>query len=117
MPEACASGILLAGPSLHTFVTSHSFAVCYKTPPSEHAASDESVPIISFTADRLASSDIVHQVDAHNIGIRFGHFYSARLIEALGLPCDDGVVRVSMAHYNTLAEVDGLVDALGEILD
>ena len=48
--------------------------------------------------------------------IRFGHFYSARLIEKLGLPSDDGVVRVSMVHYNTLEEVERLTHALDSIL-
>jgi selenocysteine lyase/cysteine desulfurase len=55
-------------------------------------------------------------VDPHGIGIRFGHFYSARLIGALGLDEADGVVRVSMVHYNTAAEVDRLIGVLDTLL-
>jgi len=32
------------------------------------------------------------------------------------MDADDGVVRVSLVHYNSMAEVDRLVEALGEIL-
>lgn len=74
------------------------------------------VPIISFRVDGVVSADIVRAVDPHAIGIRYGHFYSRRLVAALGLPIDDGVVRVSMVHYNTLDEVDRLVTVLDSIL-
>ena len=74
------------------------------------------VPIISFVSEDRRSSEIVRQVDDSRIGIRFGHFYSQRLVEAIELPVDDGVVRVSMVHYNTVDEVDRLTDALDGIL-
>ncbi len=45
-----------------------------------------------------------------------GEFHSRRLIERLGLAGDSGVVRVSMVHYNTLAEVDRLIGALDRAL-
>ena len=74
------------------------------------------VPIISFVVEGMESSDVVIRTDAHQVAIRFGHFYSARLIEHLGLDVNEGVVRVSMVHYNTLEEVDRLTAALQEIL-
>ncbi len=64
--------------------------------------------------------------------MRHGHNYAARivtrLLEAGLLPSggaagtlaealDEGVVRVSLLHYNTPDEVHGLTRALGEILD
>ena len=54
-------------------------------------------------------------MDAHGIAIRFGDFHSRRLIEALEEDHDEGVVRVSMVHYNTVEEVDLLIAALSEI--
>ncbi len=74
------------------------------------------VPIVSFVVPGWRSRDVVEAVDPHGIGIRYGHFYSARLIDALGLPADDGVVRVSLVHYNTLDEVDRLVEILKSAL-
>lgn len=45
-----------------------------------------------------------------------GHFYGYRCIQALGLDPEVGVLRVSMVHYTTEAEVDRLTAALDEIL-
>ena len=55
-------------------------------------------------------------MDAHGIGIRYGHFYAARLIESLDLTPREGVVRVSAVHYNSMAEIDRLVAAFEQIL-
>ncbi|WP_296249491.1 cysteine desulfurase-like protein [Pseudomonas sp. UBA4194] len=70
------------------------------------------VPTISFVVDGVQSEAIVRQVDTARIGIRFGDFYARHLIEALGLAPQGGVVRVSIAHYNTLDEMTRLVDCL-----
>ena len=77
-------------------------------------AAGERVPTISFVVDGLQSEAIVRRVDAHGIGIRFGDFYAKRLIEALGLQAYGGVVRISMAHYNTSEEMDRLLKALDQ---
>jgi selenocysteine lyase/cysteine desulfurase len=74
------------------------------------------VPTISFKAHGRDSGEIVRAVDPHRVGIRFGDFHSRRLVERLGHAAGGGVVRVSMAHYNTLEEVDRLVRALDEAL-
>jgi selenocysteine lyase/cysteine desulfurase len=62
------------------------------------------------------SESIVLHMDRFNIGIRFGDFYAKRLIEALGLHTQGGVVRVSMAHYNTVEEIDRLITHLDEVI-
>lgn len=60
------------------------------------------VPTVSFTVDAWNSRELVEAVEKEtNFGFRWGCFYSVRLTrEILGLG-DDGVVRVSMVHYNT----------------
>ena len=50
--------------------------------------------------------DIVAASIAPRSAIRHGDFHARRLIERLSLADIGGVVRVSMVHYNTLAEVD-----------
>ena len=79
-----------------------------------HAASDAAlrVPTVSFTVDGKQSEAIVRQIDPHRVGIRFGDFYAKRLVRALDLEGSDGVVRVSIAHYNTMDEIDRLVSCL-----
>ncbi|AHJ28527.1 cysteine desulfurase-like protein [Nodularia spumigena CS-584] len=74
------------------------------------------VPTISFTVDGVHSSTIPPKVDSAYIGIRYGDFYAKRLIEYLGLATQGGIIRVSMVHYNTLAEVDRLIEALERVL-
>ena len=76
----------------------------------------ERVPTISFMIKGRASESIVHHLDRFNLGIRFGDFYAKRLIEALGLQGEGGVVRVSIAHYNTLEEIDRLIRHLDEAI-
>lgn len=67
------------------------------------------VPTISFVHSRFKSDEIVEKVDEHGIGIRFGDFYAKKLIETLDLEEKNGVVRVSLVHYNTPEEVRKLI--------
>ncbi|MBE9201865.1 MULTISPECIES: cysteine desulfurase-like protein [unclassified Nodularia (in: cyanobacteria)] len=74
------------------------------------------VPTISFAVDGIHSSTIPPKVDPDYIGIRYGDFYAKRLIEYLGLATQGGIIRVSMVHYNTLEEVDRLIEAFERVL-
>jgi cysteine desulfurase family protein (TIGR01976 family) len=74
------------------------------------------VPTISFVVDGVQSEDIVRRVDNHRMGIRFGDFYARRLIEQLGLTPHGGVVRVSIAHYNSVDELNRLVEHLAQAI-
>ncbi|KAI5453683.1 hypothetical protein NCC49_005503 [Naganishia albida] len=86
---------------------------------------------------RVKSRDIVSRFDeGHKIGIKHGHFYSTKVMPCLPLdtsvkpdnlvfdknnawqpePDDDGVVRISLVHYNTLDEVDVIIEQLKEVL-
>ncbi|GAA4311236.1 cysteine desulfurase-like protein [Pontixanthobacter gangjinensis] len=67
------------------------------------------VPTISFVHENFKSDEIVEKVDPHRIGIRFGDFYAKRLVQTLGLENKNGVVRVSLVHYNTREEVEKLI--------
>ncbi len=75
------------------------------------------VPTISFYVENKKSDSITVEVDKHKIGIRYGDFYALRLIEYLGLSKLNGIVRVSMVHYNTEEEVDKLVNVLDGIIN
>ena len=83
-----------------------------------HKAGDNPnrVPTISFRIKQWDAGGLAKKIDAFNIAIRFGDFHARRLIEYLNLTDAGGVVRVSMAHYNTLQEVDDLISALEQTL-
>jgi len=74
------------------------------------------VPTISFKVDGRDSGELAKAIDPYKVAVRFGDFHARRLAEALDLTANGGVVRVSMAHYNSPAEVDKLIAALDEVL-
>ncbi len=74
------------------------------------------VPTISFTVEGRDSRAVVEALDREQIGTRYGHFYSYRAAEALGLLGQNGVVRISLFHYNTPAEIARLLAALERAL-
>ncbi|KAK1704022.1 pyridoxal phosphate-dependent transferase [Colletotrichum lupini] len=80
------------------------------------SAASTRVPTVSFTVKGKSSQSVVEGVEAQSIaGIRWGHFFSKRLAEKiLGLG-EDGVVRVSLVHYNT-EEIDVIIEALKKVL-
>lgn len=82
----------------------------------EEADSDLRVPTISFVHSKLRSHEIVEKMDKFRIGIRFGDFYAKKLIHDLDLEKGGGVVRVSLVHYNTEAEVNKLIEGFKSIL-
>jgi selenocysteine lyase/cysteine desulfurase len=77
---------------------------------------EERAPIIAFTVEGRKASDIPPRLDERHLAVRWGHFYAYRAIRDLGLMEADGVVRVSLAHYNSAAEIERLVAALDEVL-
>ena len=84
-------------------------------PPADRVAT------ISFVHSRKRSAEIAVAANAAKYGIRYGHFYAYRLCDRLtreGVCHDveDGVVRVSIVHYNSPAEVDGLIACLDTLL-
>jgi cysteine desulfurase family protein (TIGR01976 family) len=77
---------------------------------------EKRVPTISFVHRTLKSNEIVEKIDDYRIGIRFGDFYAKKLIEDAGLKEKNGVVRVSLVHYNTPDEVQRLIWILKKII-
>jgi len=74
------------------------------------------IGIVSFVIPNVSSRSISERVEAMTdgkVGFRWGHCYASRLVNGvLGLEGQDGVVRVSLLHYNTVEEVD----RVGELL-
>ncbi len=73
-------------------------------------------PTVAFWSPKVASREIYDALVAGGVACGHGHFYSRRLVTALGLDPDDGVVRLSMVHYNTHDEVARALDVLDQVL-
>jgi cysteine desulfurase family protein (TIGR01976 family) len=89
-------------------------AVVHGVTDRDHLA--ERVPTLCFSVAGVDSTAIAEGVAARDVGIRSGHMYSPRLMTRLGL-MPGGVVRASLVHYNTVAEIARFRDALGEVVD
>lgn len=75
------------------------------------------VPTISFVVKGVNSKQLIAEAEKiSNYGFRWGHFYSKRLCDEVLELEPEGVVRVSMVHYNTEDEIKGLVEVLKKVL-
>lgn len=74
---------------------------------AEHKAS-----ILSFVMQGVHPHDIGTILDANGIAIRAGHHCAMPLMQRMGIPA---TARASLAFYNTEAEIDALIDALGKV--
>ena len=73
-------------------------------------------PVIAFHVPGRPSADIVASLNARQIAIGHGDFWAARLVKALGLTAEDGVVRIGLAHYNDDRDIERLLTALDQAL-
>ncbi|HMD40896.1 MAG TPA: aminotransferase class V-fold PLP-dependent enzyme, partial [Candidatus Acidoferrum sp.] len=65
----------------------------------------ERVPTLCFNLPNVSPSRVTESMADAGIGIRDGHMYAPRLMKRLAQPQERGVVRASLVHYNTLAEI------------
>jgi cysteine desulfurase family protein (TIGR01976 family) len=70
------------------------------------------VPTVSFTVDGIRPDSLVRLMAAENIFVWSGHNYAWEIVHQLGIPADDGVVRIGAASYNTPDEIDEAVDSV-----
>jgi selenocysteine lyase/cysteine desulfurase len=79
-------------------------------------AMDRRVPTVSFTVDGIASDVIAEQLAAQNIFVWSGHYYAVEAAKSLGIYDSGGAVRIGPVHYNSIEEIDQVLDALDNIL-
>ena len=72
----------------------------------------ERMPTVSFIVNNKSSLSIAQEAGKNGIGIRNGDFYAWRCLKGLGIDTNDGVIRISMVHYNSVEEVNKLISFL-----
>tara|TARA_Y100001970_G_scaffold119329_1_gene148049 strand:+ start:1181 stop:2428 length:1248 start_codon:yes stop_codon:yes gene_type:complete len=72
-------------------------------------------PTISFTNQNRTSREISDILVSKNIATRNDNFYAWRCLQALGIDVNDGVVRISLTHYNTYQDTLKLISVLRTI--
>ena len=76
---------------------------------------DERLPTVAFTWPRLSPRATAEHLAAQGFCVWSGNYYALGLMERLGLEERGGAVRVGLAHYNTLEEVDRLITTLQDV--
>ncbi|MBT8143102.1 MAG: cysteine desulfurase-like protein [Gammaproteobacteria bacterium] len=76
---------------------------------------DQRAPTVSFRIGGVAPDDIANALAERNIFAWAGHSYAVEPCRALGILDSGGVLRVGIVHYNDSADVQYLLDALGDI--
>ena len=72
-------------------------------------------PTISFTKNNTSSSYVSKILVSNNIATRNDNFYAWRCMKALNINPEDGVIRISMTHYNSQEDCDNLIKAFDKI--
>lgn len=73
------------------------------------------VPTFCFNLGDRAPSAVTTAMARAGLGIRDGHLYCPRLMRRLGLAEESGAVRVSLVHYNTVAEIHRFGNVLSDL--
>ena len=73
-------------------------------------------PTVAFTHEQHAPDDIARALAEKNIFAWSGHNYAVEVAKSLGILESGGAVRVGPVHYNTLAEIDRLLEVLDPVL-
>ncbi len=81
-----------------------------------HVKDNDRAPTIAFRPLQQSAADLAHRLQDAGIGTEHGNFYAHRLVSDLGIDPGDGVVRLSLVHYTSTAEVERILEALDAAL-
>ncbi len=72
-------------------------------------------PTISFVSKNKSSKEISKMLIKDKIATRNDNFYAWRCLKHLGIDTDDGVVRLSMVHYNDISDTNKILKSLEKL--
>jgi cysteine desulfurase family protein (TIGR01976 family) len=74
------------------------------------------VPTVMLTVDGYTPRELAESLSDRGIFCWDGNYYALNLMERLNLEPGGGALRIGLAHYNTVDEVDRVLAALGDIV-
>ncbi|MCY0898297.1 MAG: cysteine desulfurase-like protein [Firmicutes bacterium] len=77
---------------------------------------EDRAPTISFTVKHRPAPEVARELGQRSILAWDGDFYAMTLIEKLGLASQGGLVRLGLAPYNTMADIDRTLQAVEDIV-
>lgn len=73
------------------------------------------VPTVIFTKEGHNPTAIAEHLGQHHVYVWDGDYYAVAVMDRLGLDTTGGAVRVGLAHYNTLEEIERFFAALDSL--
>ena len=73
-------------------------------------------PTVAVVTKEKSAAFLSRELAEHKIMAGNGNFYAVRVLDALNIPHDPGVLRLSFVHYTTDAEVTQLIEGLDTLL-
>lgn len=68
-----------------------------------------------LTIEGVTPAQAARELDARGIFAWNGNFYAQGVMQSLGVPLEDGILRLGFAHYATHDEIDRCISALADI--
>ena len=78
-------------------------------------ASEERLPVFAFNVNGVAGEQVARALEAAGIEARYGDYYAPRLMQTLAPEADGRALRISLAHYNTIEDVDRCFAAIDAV--
>ncbi len=75
-------------------------------------ASDRRVATFAISVEGVPAADVAACLTAARIYVWSGHYYAVNVMDRLGVLDTGGLVRVGFVHYNTVSEVDRVLETL-----
>ncbi len=69
-------------------------------------------PTFAISIDGMRPMQVASRLGEQGIFVWAGDYYAVEVMERLGVADTGGLVRIGFVHYNTVAEVDGVIEAL-----
>jgi len=79
-----------------------------------YGKAEEKSAVISFNIKNIHPHDVAHILDTRGIAIRAGHHCAQPIMKRLSVPATN---RASFYIYNTVSEIDTLIDGLAKTID
>jgi selenocysteine lyase/cysteine desulfurase len=75
-------------------------------------SAEERAPIVSIIPNNKNLKKVYATLTEHKLMLGMGHFYAVRPLMDMNIPRQPGVLRISFLHYNSIEEINQLIEGL-----
>jgi selenocysteine lyase/cysteine desulfurase len=76
---------------------------------------DQRTPTVAFTLEGYTPRQVAERLGQAGIFVWDGNYYALAVTERLGVEESGGMVRLGIAHYNTIREVERLLAVVSDL--